>query len=392
MMLSFALMVITRTNSASIGADNLEYNFLKVQEGTATIISSQGVRLRERGELRPVSEVTEDFLRHVPLDMRTTVRPVTHLTLNPDPQDAVSPGELRALMMMTLGELEVHRHAHVAFLHQDTGRLHAHAVFLRLSPDGVLRKLRATYDLSHALTRKLGLEPMHPALKAKVQMRLAPVRIQEPELTAQMRGVLLLVRRFYTPCCLEEYQSVLECFNIRCTQVRGTGGERLHYQALDDMGQPRSMAVPIQRLGYRNALGQVEEFLDTNQSQMLSDGLGRGEMDSCLGQLVGPGRRLQETLEGLYAMGVQVLLLRDRLSMVSHREGWTRVLDPVTSDRLLQTLTRAGGLDDRRQTGFLLRDFYLQRRPLQEQCLPLRCEPVHKRLTASPKWPETAMI
>lgn len=352
-------MILTISNSSSLGDHNLEYNLEKVRRQDATIIHAQGIRIFSE-RFHPDSEqVRQEFMRYLRCGYSPNALPFTHISINPDPKDDLSALELReiARALMAMGGLS--DCPYLAFRHQDAHHDHIHLLICRIHQGRMhIGKMRTFRD-SLKLEDTFQLHKKELRLFKKERIRLERVCHKEGNLTDQAKGCLRAIQTLYDFTDLETYRDLAAGMNIHIavSKDRESCPQAISHFITDDEGHTVSSKIPTHALGSRYALKSVLEMADRNLLKAERPSLlePREDPRDEVMRNISSSSSLEETLESLLRKGIELRRGRNgSLLLLCHQTGAVQREDAKRQGGLMDALLERTRLDNPRQIFFLL--------------------------------------
>ena len=271
----------------------LAYNQRKVDKGEGAVLSASNIREPDDGRFS-VAATAAEILRWMPPHVRTE-KPVVHISLNPDPQDALSDDDLSDIADKYMEGMGWGGQPYIVYKHTDIGRTHIHIVSVQVDSTGrkigdSLRNERSV-ALTERLEREYGLRPAR-GRKNRELWQLAPVDHEKGDLKRQVAAVvkpLLAMYRFRT---MGELRALLSLYRIGVEEVEGTRRGKpyrgLVYTVLDEHGE-KAPAPPLKasRLGDDASLEKIERVMERSGGKIETGELRERTQD-----------RVQEALAG----------------------------------------------------------------------------------------------
>lgn len=211
-----------------------------------------------------------------------TEKPILHISLNPNPKDAVSDELFSELAENYMQELGYGNQPYVVFKHTDTERAHIHIVsvcvdeygkrisdsFERIRSMKVCRNLEKTLGLTSAIGRS----------EKQEVVPLRKVDAKQANLKKQIASVLRFANENYHYQTLGEYKALLSFFNITAQEVKGIihGKEKrgLVYFATDDTGKKVSnpfkssrFSQPVRLVDLQQKMEKSKVFIQKHKPQ-----------------------------------------------------------------------------------------------------------------------------
>ncbi len=236
----------------------LLYNYEKVEKDQGNIIHCHRMIHSLTGEFT-IPLLERSFEPYLIANNRTE-KPILHISLNPNPKDAVSNEIFNALAENYMQEMGYGDQPYVVFKHTDTERAHIHIVSVCVDEYGkrisdsfekvrsmkVCRKLEKKFKLTSAIGKT-----------GKKDIPIQKVDVKQGNLKQQITSALSYVNENYQYQTLGEYNALLSFFNITAQEVRGIihGKEKLGlvYFAMDSLGKKVSNPFNLNyALGFKN--------------------------------------------------------------------------------------------------------------------------------------------
>ena len=257
----------------------LLYNYEKVEKDQGNIIHCHRMIHSLTGEFTiPLLERSfEPYL----IANNKTEKPILHISLNPNPKDAISNETFNALAENYMQEMGYGDQPYVVFKHTDTERTHIHIVSVCVDEYGkrisdsfekvrsmkVCRKLEKQFKLTSAIGKK-----------EKKDIPIQKVNAKTDNLKQQIASVLTFVNENYNYQTFGEYNALLSFFNITSQEVRGIvhGKEKrgLVYFATDSLCKKVSnpfkssrFSPPIGLTDLQRKFKKSKAFIDTHKPQ-----------------------------------------------------------------------------------------------------------------------------
>lgn len=256
----------------------LYYNQEKVDQGLASVLSTHILREPSGEEGFSVAETSEDFLRWMPAQHRTE-KPVLHISLNPDPKDSLTDGQLSEIAGKYMDRMGWGGQPYIVFKHSDIEREHIHIVSVQVGSDG--RKINDSKRNERSVAITEDIEKEYGLHKAKEQKRserwqFAPVDHRKGALKKQMASVIKPAASMYRYQTLGELKALLSLYNIGMEEVIGErDGEAyrgLLYTALEPDGSwaevtPLKSSLFGKEVGY----AALEKHMERSGKKIASD-------------------------------------------------------------------------------------------------------------------------
>ncbi len=257
----------------------LIYNYEKVTQDQGNILHWHKMMESITGEFT-IPLLERSFEPYLIANNRTE-KPILHISLNPNPKDAVSDETFSALAENYMQEMGYGEQPFVVFKHTDTERAHIHIVSVCVDEYGkrisdsfekvrsmkVCRKLEKQFQLTSAI-----------GTTEKKDIPLQKVNAKQNNLKQQVGSVLTFVNENYQYQTLGEYKALLSFFNITAQEVKGIihGKEKrgLVYFATNDEGKKVSNPFKSSRFWQPVGLADLDRkfkkskaFIDKHKPQ-----------------------------------------------------------------------------------------------------------------------------
>ncbi len=257
----------------------LLYNYEKVEKNQGNIIHCHRMIHSLTGEFT-IPLLERSFEPYLIANNRTE-KPILHISLNPNPKDAVSDEIFSSLAENYMQEMGYGKQPYVVFKHTDIERAHIHIVSVCVDEYGkrisdsfekvrsmkVCRKLEKQFKLTSAIGKT-----------EKKDIPIQKVNAKQDNLKQQITSALSFVNENYQYQTLGEYNALLSFFNITAQEVRGivNGKEKrgLVYFATDSLGKKVSnpfksfrFSPPIGLTDLHRKFKKSKAFIDTHKPQ-----------------------------------------------------------------------------------------------------------------------------
>lgn len=221
----------------------LAYNQLKVD--------------KEKGQILYVNNIIETSSRHYIARLlaqsfdpylianRNTEKPILHISINPDPKDAVSDERFTQIAQEYMQHMGYGQQPFVVFKHTDLDRIHIHIVSICVDEEG--RKIsdkfekRRSMEICRELERKYELIPATQKKERQNDMIFHVVDCQKGDVKSQIASVVRYLPEYYKFQTLGEYNALLSLFNIATEKVEGELHGKIKkgllYMALNEKGE-----------------------------------------------------------------------------------------------------------------------------------------------------------
>ncbi|MDR3226991.1 MAG: relaxase/mobilization nuclease domain-containing protein [Prevotellaceae bacterium] len=232
---------------AKISASNnlygaLSYNQIKVNDAQAKVIFTN--RMIESADgICDINTCLRSFEPYI-LANNKTEKTVLHLSINPDPKDALSDEQLSEIAQKYMQKMGYGNQPFIVYKHEDIERKHIHIVSVKVDENG--KKIddgfehRRSMNVCRELEKKYGLIPANQK-KRQEELPLKPVCYENGNVKHQIANVICDVAKNYHFQSLKEYKALLALYNISAEEVRGEINNKsyagLIYFALNEKGE-----------------------------------------------------------------------------------------------------------------------------------------------------------
>jgi hypothetical protein len=214
----------------------------------------------------------------MPKNFRTE-KPVIHISLNPDPKDTLTDGQLSEIAEKYMERMGWGDQPYIVFKHSDIEREHIHIVSVQVGRDGRKIKDGKRNERSVAITEQLEREyGLHPAKgrNRSEGWQLKAVDLTAGDLKRQIASVVKPVISMYRFQTLGEFRALLSLYSIGVEDVQGSRNGRpyrgLLYTALDGEGQ-KAEATPLKSslLGKSCGYDALEKQMERSGTKIAGD-------------------------------------------------------------------------------------------------------------------------
>lgn len=267
--------MVIRMHSGDTTFGPLTYNFDKVNEGVADVLSIDNCFLaRNKSD---VDRVFNEFL-----DLNTKVRkPVFTVSINPSDEDLehLTDDELLQIARDYMHQMGYGRQPAVIFKHRDIERTHLHIVSIRVDRNGnkiddkfdktksskIRRELEIKYNLTQAqkVKRKKKAENEEKYIAGTRQLITDKLNTGEGLPLDNVRRILRYAHQ-YNVTDFKSYNRVLEIMGLRAEVITKDGFKGLMYYVIDDGGNQISPAVKGSSIAKEFSYQNVEKFFVSN--------------------------------------------------------------------------------------------------------------------------------
>ncbi|WP_271782010.1 conjugal transfer protein MobB [Aquimarina algiphila] len=257
----------------------LLYNYEKVEKDQGNIIHCHRMIHSLTGKFT-ISLLERSFEPYLIANNKTE-KPILHISLNPNPKDAVSDEVFSSLAENYMQEMGYGEQPYVVFKHADTERAHIHIVSVCVDEYG--KRISDSFEKvrSMKICRKLEKQFKLTSAIGKIEKKDVPIQkvnAKQDNLKQQITSALSFVNENYHYQTLGEYNALLSFFNITAQEVRGIihGKEKrgLVYFATDSLGKKVSnpfkssrFSQPVGLIDLHQKFKKSKDFINTYKPQ-----------------------------------------------------------------------------------------------------------------------------
>lgn len=253
----------------------LTYNFDKVNEGVADVLSIENCHLA-----RNKSDVDRIFNEFLDLNIKVK-KPVFTVSINPSDEDLehLTDDELLQIAKDYMEQMGYGKQPAVIFKHRDIERTHLHIVSIRVDRNGnkiddkfdktksskIRRELEIKYNLTQAqkVKRKKKAENEEKYIAGSRQLIADKLNAGEGLPIENVRRILRYAHQ-YNISDFKSYNRVLAIMGLRSEVIDKDGFRGLMYYVIDENGNQISQAVKGSQISKEFSLPKVEKFLSSN--------------------------------------------------------------------------------------------------------------------------------
>lgn len=236
--------MVAKINTGSSLYGALIYNFNKVQEGTARIISDNRIIASHQNGSNHLNNTILSFESYL-TNNENTEKPILHISLNPAPEDKLTDEQFAELAKDYMDKMGYCDQPYVVYMHEDTGRRHIHIVSTCVDENG--KKINDAYtkrrsmDICRELEQKYGLKNITDKSEEMTKAYLQKADYKKGDVKRQVSNILKSVFTSYKFQSFGEYNAMLSCFNIEAKKVdgeyEGAPYKGIVYTMTDDKGK-----------------------------------------------------------------------------------------------------------------------------------------------------------
>lgn len=250
----------------------LAYNWQKVDENTARIISGNGMVTDSDGNPDISMQNAIFGFRNYLLANKNTDKPILHISLNPSLDDNLSEKQFAILADEYMRQMGYGSQPYIVFLHEDIERRHIHIVSTCVNARG--EKIDDSYEWNRSmrtcreLERKFGLQQVADKRRELLEPYLKKADYREGDVKRQIGNILKSVFSSYRIQSFGEYSALLSCFNIEAKHVKGEHEgipyNGIVYTVTDACGRPVCTPVKSSLLGKRFGYDGIQKRISYN--------------------------------------------------------------------------------------------------------------------------------
>jgi len=257
----------------------LLYNYEKVEKDQGNIIHWHKMMESITGKFT-IPLLERSFELYLIANNRTE-KPILHISLNPNPKDAVSDELFSTLAENYMQEMGYGEQPYVVFKHTDTERAHIHIVSVCVDEYG--KRISDSFEKVRSMKVCRKLEKQFKLTSAignteKKDIPIQKVNVKKGNLKQQITSALTFVNENYHYQTFGEYNALLSFFNITAQEVRGIihGKEKrgLVYFATDSLGKKVSnpfksslFSQPVGLVDLHRKFKKSKAFINTHKPQ-----------------------------------------------------------------------------------------------------------------------------
>ncbi|PZU25978.1 MULTISPECIES: conjugal transfer protein MobB [Sphingobacterium] len=254
----------------------LAYNNLKVEKEDGQILMFNKI-IENRSGSYSAGELSKSFEPYL-IANRNTEKHTLHISLNPDPKDAVSDEKFKEMALKYMKEMGYGDQPFIVFKHTDIDRTHIHIVSVCVDENG--RKIsdkfekRRSMQVCRDLESKYGLIPATEKEYQHNDRIFKPVDYKVGKVKSQIVSVIRHLPKYYKFQTLGEYNALLSLFNITTEKVEGELNGKMQkgllYFPLNDKGEKAGSPFKASLFGKSASLNSLELYFG-NCKALLTD-------------------------------------------------------------------------------------------------------------------------
>ena len=270
--------MVAKISSGNTLYSVLAYSQIKVENAHAKVIYTNRMIEPADGNF-DIPACLQSFEPYV-LANRNTEKPVLHISINPDPKDVLTDGQLSEIAREYMEKMGYGDQPFITYKHEDIERKHLHIVSLRVDEYG--KKIndkfehRRSMDACRELEQKYGLVPADPK-KHREGFPLQPVRYKDGDVKHQIANIIRSVARDFRFLSLKEYGALLSIYNVKMDEIRGEMNGKpyrgLVYSALNDKGEKTGNPFKSSLFGKSTGMEALEKQIEKSAKIIKEKGL-----------------------------------------------------------------------------------------------------------------------
>lgn len=287
------IQMVTKISSGSSLYSVLTYNQEKVDKEKARVLFSQRI-IESTNKNNCIGDYTRSFKPYL-LANKKTENPILHISINPDPEDAITDEQLSEIAQEYMQGLGYGDQPFLVYKHEDIDRHHLHIVSVKVDETGKMIndsfQHRKSMDICRKIEQKYGLIQADKKRK-KEGLLLKVVRYEEGEIKRQVANVIRQVMRTYHFHSIMEYKALLSLYNVHVDEVRGKHKDEMYYglvySATNKKGEKTGPALKSSLFGksvghkaLQNQIQKSGEIIKARRLNERSKGIITQAMQSC---------------------------------------------------------------------------------------------------------------
>jgi hypothetical protein len=274
--------MVAKMSSSSTLYGALSYNQVKVEDEHAKVICTNRMIEPANGiyDINTCLRSFEPYLLANNLAHHKTDKTVLHVSINPDPKDALDDEQLSEIAQKYMKKMGYGDQPFIVYKHEDIERKHIHIVSLRVDENG--KKIDDRFEHRRSMEVCRALEKEYKLVPADQKQRqsgtpLKAVRYEDGDVKHQIANVIRPIAQTYHFQSLKEYSALLSLHNINVEEVRGeVRGSRFNgliYSALNNKGEkvgnPIKASTFGKSVGYEAITKRIEKSTEIIKTQHL---------------------------------------------------------------------------------------------------------------------------
>ena len=234
--------MVAKISSGSSIFGALAYNLTKVEKQKAKVILTNRM-IEPRDGNFTVGICMRSFEPYLAANQKTE-NPILHISLNPDPKDALTDDQLSKIAQEYLEKMGYGNQPFIVYKHEDIDRHHLHIVSVRVDENG--KKLdhnfefRKSMEICRSIEQEYHLIPADKKVKQS-ELSIKEITYGENNLKSQITGVIRPLVKSYHFQTMGEYKALLSLYKITVDEIKGGTPDKMFnglvYSATDDKGE-----------------------------------------------------------------------------------------------------------------------------------------------------------
>lgn len=246
----------------------LLYNQEKVKEQQAKVLFSNRIILNRDGSLN-MYLANQSFTPYLNAN-KNTEKPVSHISINPHPDDVVSDEVYNEIAQTYMQKLGYGEQPYIVYKHEDLDRKHIHIVTVNIDENG--KKIddsfekRRSKDITRELEKAYNLHTAEKKKHPEELPHLKRVDYQSGDIKKQIANISKSLLKNYRFQSVNEFRTLLSLYGVTVEEVKGEikgkNYSGLVYSAIDEKGEkvgnPIKSSVIGKSVGYDTLQSRLE--------------------------------------------------------------------------------------------------------------------------------------
>lgn len=258
----------------------VSYNQEKVDAAKASVIhTNRMVKNLDGPEEITLAQTLRSFEDYLAANKRTK-KPVTHISLNPSPEDKLSDAELSSLAETYMERMGYGEQPYIVYKHRDIEREHIHIVAVRVDESG--SKISDSKDWERSmktcrdLEKMFGLKQVNDKQEEVRAWYLKKACYEKGDIKRQVSNLVKTLSKDFTFRTFGEYNALLSCFNVHSKIVRGEEEGHIYngmvYSVTNEKGEICGSPMKSSRIGKFAGYGAINILLRKNVEKAKKEG------------------------------------------------------------------------------------------------------------------------
>jgi hypothetical protein len=294
----------------------LQYNQSKVEDNHAKIISAN---LVDNSIDCSMQDLLNSFDKRIRNKGKTIKNFITHISLNPAPEDCIDDFTLSEIAEEYLERMGYADHPYIVYKHEDIDRHHLHIVTTDVKRDGKL--LSSSLDryrskeITDNLERRYNLGRSDIRLGTAKDYKPQKVNHRQGKIGQQIKNVVRHFMSDYDFGSISEFATVLTPYNIELEQVKGqypdgADFKGLVYHTLDKKGNRKNTPIKSSSLGKAMGEKTLQQKIDASKNT-LKNKIKYSKSKSKLRFAMRTAKNMDDLLEKLQKQGIELVLRKN---------------------------------------------------------------------------------